>query len=390
MNVYKGIAEGKCDNETLVDFLNYVFGMNGDRTSFYKLLPKLYKPEYHPERYNFVTTEDGRLRAAVGAYPFSISVKGTVLKGIGIGNVAVHPMHRGKGYMKDCMNMALDDMKKNGVDFAALGGRRQRYSYFGFEPAGACGSFSLYKHNLVHVYGSINEGTGYKAKLLTANDTKEIDEIKALSQSRDYYPLRDNASYFDILSSWTDKIYSITDEKNAFAGYFVYGGDGGNSNVMEIDCVKSENAPNVLRACFETIGEDRIGLDVPPFNVPFYNLLSDIAEGVTISNSEHFYVLNYEKVIRATLALKATYAKLADGELSIEVQGKSGTEKFIIKVNNNETSVEPYTGECDLTLSHRQAMGVLFGLLVPEKSLLPGFALSWFPLPLNTFGADNC
>ena len=59
MEIYKGIGEGKVDNETLVDFLNYVFGMNGDDTSFYKLLPKLYKPEYHPEKNNFIATEDG-------------------------------------------------------------------------------------------------------------------------------------------------------------------------------------------------------------------------------------------------------------------------------------------------------------------------------------------
>ncbi|MBR6003640.1 MAG: GNAT family N-acetyltransferase, partial [Lachnospiraceae bacterium] len=223
MEIYKGIGENKCDNETLVDFLNYVFGMNGNDTSFYKLLPKLYKPEYHPEKYNYIATEDGRLRAAVGAYPFSLNVAGTVLKGIGIGNVAVHPMHRGKGYMKECMNLALDDMKKNGIDFAALGGRRQRYSYFGFEPAGVCGAFNLCKHNLVHVYGSVNDGTGFKATKLSAENTKELGEIRALSESRAYFPLRDTASYFDIVTSWCANVYSIADANGNFAGYFIYG-----------------------------------------------------------------------------------------------------------------------------------------------------------------------
>ncbi len=390
MELYKGIGENRCDNETLVDFLNYVFGMNGNDTSFYKLLPKLYKPEYHPERYNFIATEDGRLRAAVGAYPFSLNFAGTVLKGIGIGNVAVHPMHRGKGYMKDCMNLALDDMKKNGVDFAALGGRRQRYSYFGFEPAGVCGAFNLQKHNLVHVYGSINSDTGFKAKKLTADDKAELDEIKALSQSRAYFPVRDTASYFDILSSWCAKVYAITNARGKFAGYFIYGGDAGSFNVMEIDCVDSNDASAVLRTCFETIGEDEINLDVPEFNTAFFGLLSDIAEGVTLSNTERFYVLNFEKVVRATFEFKATYAKLADGELSIEIDGKAGKEKLLIAVHDGKPSVKAFDGECDLKLSHRQATGVLFSLAVPEKKLLPGFTHSWFPLPLNTLGADNC
>ena len=390
MNIYRGIGENKCDNETLVDFLNYVFGMNGDKTSFYKLLPKLYKPEYHPEKYNFIATEDDRLRAAVGAYPFSLSVNGTVLRGIGIGNVAVHPMHRGKGYMKDCMNLALEDMKKNGIDFAALGGRRQRYSYFGFEPAGVCGAFNLYKHNLIHVYGSINEGTGFKAKKLSKDDIKELDEIKGLSTSKPYHPLRDNASYFDILSSWCANVYSIEDEKGCFMGYFIYGGDEGSANVMEIDSLNPEDASKVLRACFEAIGQDEINLDIPEFNATFFNLLSDIAEGVTLSNTEHFYVLNYEKVIRATLSLKATYTALSDGELKVEISGKAGTEKLLIKVQNNEVSVEPFNGECELKFSHRQAMGALFALYVPEKNHLPAFTANWFPLPLNTFGSDNC
>lgn len=389
MEIYKGIGTGKSDNESLVDFLNYVFGMNGDKTSFYKLLPKLYKPEYRPEDYNYIATEDGRLRAAVGAYPFTLNIAGESLKGIGIGNVAVHPMHRGKGYMVDCMKLALDAVVKGGADFAALGGRRQRYSYFGFEPAGVCGAFNLNKHNLRHVYGSVND-TGFTAQELSADDISGLEKIKALSGSRLYSPARDNASYFDILSSWCAKVYSVSDANGSFAGYFIYGGDEGEFNVMEIDSVKPEDAPAVLRSCFEVIGEDEINLDVPEFNTAFFDLLSDIAEGVTLSNSEHFCVYNYGKVLRATLALKASYRSLCDGSLSVDIDGIAGREKLLITVKDGQPSVSPYEGACDLTFNHRQAMGAFFGLSVPEKRLIPGFAAGWFPLPLNTFGVDNC
>lgn len=390
MDIYKGKGTGKCDNEGLVDFLNYVFGMNGDETGFYKLLPKLYKPEYHPEDYNFIVTEDGRLRAAVGAYPFAVRVKGELLKGIGIGNVAVHPMHRGKHYMVDCMNLALEDTIKNGADFAALSGRRQRYSYFGFEPAGVCGAFNLNKHNLRHVYGSSNSDTGFKACELTANDTALLDSIRALSDSRSYSPVRNTASYFDILSSWYAKVYAVTTPSGEFMGYFICGGDSGSINVMEIDCVKKEYAEAVLRTCFSTIGQDELNLDIPPFNTVFFELLSDIAEGVTIANSEHFCVYNYEKVIRVTLSLKSEYNALADGKLSLDIDGIAGREKLLIEVKDGVPFVSSYDGECDMEFSHRQAMGVLFGLSVPEKKQLPGFAAGWFPLPLNTLGSDNC
>ena len=138
MEIYRGLAAGHCGHEELIDFLNYVFGMNGADSGFYRLLPKLYKPENRPEDYNYVVLEDGKLRAAVGAYPIELEVAGHVLRGAGIGNVAVHPFHRRKGYMKDAMGQAMEAILQSGADFAALGGQRQRYSYFGFEPAGLC------------------------------------------------------------------------------------------------------------------------------------------------------------------------------------------------------------------------------------------------------------
>ena len=41
MQIYKGIGTDHCDHEDLIDFLNYVFGMNGFDSGFYRLLPKL-------------------------------------------------------------------------------------------------------------------------------------------------------------------------------------------------------------------------------------------------------------------------------------------------------------------------------------------------------------
>ena len=88
MEIYRGLAAGHCGHEELIDFLNYVFGMNGADSGFYRLLPKLYKPENRPEDYNYVVLEDGKLRAAVGAYPIELEVAGHVLPGAGEGYAA--------------------------------------------------------------------------------------------------------------------------------------------------------------------------------------------------------------------------------------------------------------------------------------------------------------
>ena len=52
-----------------LDFINLVFGFNGVSPDFLKMYPNLYKAEYDPCYNNFVATEDGKLRAAIGVYP---------------------------------------------------------------------------------------------------------------------------------------------------------------------------------------------------------------------------------------------------------------------------------------------------------------------------------
>ena len=119
--LYKGRGTPEMYDD-LMDFMNYVFGFNGNEKDFKKLLPKLYKPEYDPCYSNYVVTENGKLKAAIGAFDSDLSVDGEILKSRVIGNVAVHPYSRSKGYMKDCMRLALRDMIEDGVDFSILGG----------------------------------------------------------------------------------------------------------------------------------------------------------------------------------------------------------------------------------------------------------------------------
>ena len=128
-NIYFGRGTAEMFDDYM-DFINYVFGFNGNSSDFKKLLPKLYKYDYEPAVSSYVAIDDGKLKAAVGAFDHDITVCGHYLKTRGIGNVAVHPYTRGSGYMKKLMNIALDDMIADGVVLTVLGGRRQRYNYF--------------------------------------------------------------------------------------------------------------------------------------------------------------------------------------------------------------------------------------------------------------------
>ena len=66
--IYKGRGNASMRDDFL-DFINLVFGFNGDDEDFLKLLPKLYKEQYQPCENNYVVTEDGKLKAAIGVFP---------------------------------------------------------------------------------------------------------------------------------------------------------------------------------------------------------------------------------------------------------------------------------------------------------------------------------
>ncbi len=119
-------------NEYL-DLIDLVFGYTNTVNQFRNLLPKLYKPELNPAYNSFNAYQNGKMVAAIGSFPLSTQVMDVTLKGMGIGNVAVHPDHRGEGHMKVALNMSIEDMIAQGIDFSCLGGQRQRYNYFSYD-----------------------------------------------------------------------------------------------------------------------------------------------------------------------------------------------------------------------------------------------------------------
>ena len=87
--------------DAVMELLNLSFNFTEPESLFQGLLPKCYREEYRPQDSNYVVVdENGVMAAAVGAYDHEISVSSHVLRCRGIGNVAVHPEHRNKGYMK--------------------------------------------------------------------------------------------------------------------------------------------------------------------------------------------------------------------------------------------------------------------------------------------------
>ena len=365
-----------------MDFINYVFGFNGDSSDFKKLLPKLYKYEYEPAVSSYVAIEEGKLKSAIGAFDHDISVCGTLIKTRGIGNVAVHPYTRGKGYMKKLMNMALDDMESEGIALSVLGGRRQRYNFFSYDKLGQAVSMSFNSDNFRHIFGKDRKHS-LSFKTLKEGDDEIVAKIKALSESHPFYAIRDPKKYFEILSSWNQKTY-VAFDNGEFVGYAV----GKGSDINELLVYKDNEIREFVCALYDYLGSSSMHIKLPVFLQGYISELYQLCESYSVETAKSFSVLNYKIVIEAFLKLKATYTELPDGDMILGINGRSCQENIRISVCGGNIAVD-YSDEVPaLELDHLDAMNLLFAPVCPCRENLPYYAKIWLPLPIYLYSSD--
>ena len=368
-----------------IDFINYVFGFNGNSRDFKKLLPKLYKTQYKPVENSYITLEDGNIRAAVGAFDHEIKVCGDVLKCRGIGGVSVHPYSRSKGYMKTLMNMSVNDMIADGVDLSILGGRRQRYNYFSYEKTGVSYNFSLNSDNMRHCFGKDRSAYHTLAvRKIEENDEAALDAISALLSEQVYNPMRERDRLYDILVSWQN-VPCVFEKDGTVVGFCVV---GDKNKVCEIVLADKTDFINAIVTLYDCLHESTLVVSLPAFCSEYINALYRVCEGYELGTEKSFSVLNYKNVLSAFLKLKATYTELPEGELAMLIHGVAGDEKLRIYIRGDAARVEEYDGEVDIELDHIDAINVLFSPFCPIRDTLSHFARILLPLPLWLFYTD--
>ena len=372
--------------DELMSVLNTSFGFFTPETEFLGLLPKLYREQYRPQDQNWVVTEDGVLTAAIGAYDHEIVVCGRRLPCRGVGNVAVHPDHRRKGYMKQAMNQAIADMVKDGIVLSTLGGRRQRYQYFGYDKAGPAYHFSISRDNIRHTYG--DAPAPFAVRLVDDPADPIIDEIIALTEKGRFIPVRDRALYLDIANTWKARLLVLTDpaEDDRFVGYCVC--DGG--SLSELRVARGEDFMGLVRSVYACLDKGfTVGL--PSYETEQIKAISLIAEGIAVHPSMMYLILNYAATIEAFMALKLTYTTLPDGELTLLIHGHGGDERIRITVKAGKHTVETVAEDApvDMELGHLEATELLFGCISAARETSSELIRLWFPLPLWMYRADE-
>lgn len=399
-------GRGRADQfDEYIDFINYVFGFNGNEQDFPKLLRKLYRPELNPAGNSFIAMEDGKIKAAVGAFPGEIRVCDQTLKIIGIGNVSVHPYSRSKGYMKKLMTMAVDDMIAQGADLSALSGQRQRYNYFSYDYTGTVYNYTVDTTNLRHCYGNAPLNVTMTEVLPEDNDA--LDFIAALMEKSPYVAVRSREELYPILRSWEAIPYLFT-EGDRKVGYCVLQGNA----VTEISAARDADFPAMVRAVVAQL--KRADFQLPDFQPGYAQILESICSQLKITSKEMFSVLNYKHVLEAFLRLKATYTTLPDGEMTVLIHGRAGDEHLHIAVKDSAIfvedcadsveSIDAATLAADITgsttsstaqhyapsleLSHLEALRYFFSPDCVARRTAPDFVKVWFPLPLWIYAAD--
>jgi len=377
VKIFKGRASAEMYDE-LMDVLNYTFGFSSSDYDFQKLLPKLYASKEYACHNNYVIAENGRIKAAVGAYNDILTVCGEEIKCRGIGNVAVHPYSRSKGYMIECMNMSIDDMIRDGIDISFLGGHRQRYGYFGFEDG--CPRYNVRITSVsAHHYFKNVVTDAVEIKDVAAEDTKTIDKIFELYNTRPLRSIRSRESFYTTLRSWTH-------QPRAFfiGGEFVGYGIGG---INELTLTDIKHFDSVIRTFIEIHGD--INLGIPTWNTELFEAACKIGDCPSINESYMLSIFNYKKVIGALLKFKSSIETLPDGEFTVLIHGYSGDCKLKISVSGGVSSVEDYAGDPDIELEHKDAAKFFFGIHSPEWKKLPYSIRAWLPLPLFVEDADH-
>lgn len=381
-NIYCGRGT-EVPYDDLMLLLNVSFNRLTPDKDMKALLPKLYQENDRPQDQNYVILEDGALAAAVGAYDHTLTVCGHKLACRGIGNVAVHPDYRSKGYMTMTMNVALRDMVSDGIAISALAGRRQRYLYYGYDKSGTVYTYTVSRDNIRHVYGDLN--APYTVKEITDPDDPIIDSIVTLNAKSPLIPSRARKRYLDIANSWNASLFAFVDGER-FVGYCI----SRKSSVSEIQVTDDAEFMNCVRSFFAYLGEN-YSISLPSHQISYRKALSPFAERATIGNAMSFNILNYRAVIEAFLDLKFSYETLPDGEITLLIHGYAGDERICINVKDGKSTVKYASGTVtpDYELNHTDAISLLFSPISAVRDTSDCIIKAWFPLPLYLSHVDG-
>lgn len=381
--------------EKLIQFGNEVFGEEVFPGGFACLLPKLNKTPLLPQHFRLME-EAGELKAMLLSLPLTLKVWEAELSVRYVGLVAVDKSCRGKGYMSTLMTKAIEEMEKEQVMLSILGGQRQRYEYFGYEPGGLEYRCSVNKTNVSHSL----RGKDTKDNITVAELKKESTELKqayALFQKQPVRVQREGDSFYELLQSWRSIPYAIYSD-GEFYGYLSISKDGEKGKVSELYLKDSTVSVAIIFArCMELLKLENLEFAFSYQEIMELPGLDNLCETYEIGTNHSIRMFDFLPVLSAYLTQKSKLERLPEGEYSFFIE----REYYQVTVKDGVPKVtkeemmwkDDKTKEQNLVpvYTRKEAMQQFFSPLsyLPRKDQRKeGFG--WFPLPLYLSLLDAC
>ncbi len=372
------------DFDEAMRFLNVVFGEHGPH-DFANMLPSIYQPTDEHMRCNYAVRERGRIATIVGVFPIHWRVGDVTLKVAGVGGVSVHPNCRGKGYMKLLMNHAVEEIRRAGYDLSYLGGRRQRYAYFGYEVAGSTYALHFLKDNARHAFAGQDEVVSLEP---ATDDAATVAALKTLHDSQPLHCVRSTQSFYRHLSSWHSRPILARNRDGQIVGYITPNRD--NLVVNEMAALDPDTAAQIVRAWANQETECvKVLLQAPAG--PVLRRLNEFAEIIRVETGGNWQVFDWVKVVDALLKAQHAASPLPHGSVVLGIKGSASAISLTVDADGARCQVTDR--EPDLSLDPLTATRLLFGpgststvIAVPESASI---LASWCPLPLGFSSQDH-
>ena len=362
----------------ILDFINYVFSQAHKPHNFKTLLPKVYAHEGF-YRYHYVAVDNGRIRGVVAVLPVEMPLGDETLKIGYVGSVSVHPYDRGAGHMKKLMNMMLDDAQQK-YDLLVLGGRRQRYQYFGFERGGTKLNFTVTDINVQHAMKEVPDDR-LNLRLIEKNDDPVLGDLHALCAAQVMNCVRDRAQFLDIMHNWQGSLYAL-EENGETAGY-IYA-KGGNA-VAEMGLRDESRVSEAIKTYLAATGEKSVSVRVDPLNRIRANYLKSFSEKWDMTDNEMLHVISWQRVLQALLNVKTDFVPLMDGCFVFAVENAGC---YAIEVKDHRAMVCETQEEPQAQFTATKAVEFFFSpytsLMVTSPQLK-----SWLPVPFGMSSPDE-
>lgn len=378
------------DYDELLDMLNSVFANKyGRAMDFLAEQPRMWVRSDEAMEKHIGIFDGERLAAVVGIYPLPTKIGGASLLFATTGNVATRPEYEGRGYFNKIFTEIMAEADRMGVAVSRLGGGRQRYGRFGFEPAGISYRFGITQETRVKFFG--NAGADIEFCEIDADDGEALEFCRRLRHERKIHVTRESVDVYAYLRTKHSTPYLAMRGGKPIGYLSAYNSNqfvGWSSNGVHISEICADRGVMIsdIVCAWQRRVNAIIDFSLPAYMAEDVMLFCAAAQSVDISAPSHFRVRDYVGLADALMKLKASYTALAKGECVIGITGYGNVRLYSGEDGAGAVMTED---AAEIVVERSVATRLLFGQTPVEAvAAVPDILKLWLPLPLAWDGLD--